>query len=46
MIFGEIEDNPYPPHINSMIEFLKKEGASDTEIEKIGFENAAKLLKL
>ena len=46
MIFGKIEDNPYPPHINSMIGFLKKEGASDAEIENIGFENAARLLKL
>ncbi len=46
MIFGKVEDNPYPPCIDAMIGFLEKEGASVQEIEKIGFDNAAKLLKI
>jgi len=45
-IFGRAEDNPYPPHIDAMIGFLRKEGANNAEIEKIGFENAAKLFKI
>lgn len=46
MIFGKIEDNPYPPCIDAMIGFLRQERASEEEIEKIGFGNAAKLLKI
>lgn len=46
MVFGKIEDNPYPPYIDAMIGFLRQEGASEQEIEKIGFGNAAKLLKI
>ena len=46
MIFGKVEDNPYPPCIDAMVSFLKQEGASGQEIEKIGFENVARLLKI
>ena len=44
-IFGveKAEDNPYPPGMDAMVDFLRKAGASSTTIEKIGFENAAEL---
>lgn len=40
------DENPYPPCIASMVGFMKRAGATDEEVERIGFENAASLLKL
>ena len=40
------EDNPYPPSVAAMVGFLKDAGASDDDIERIGFRNAAELLGL
>jgi predicted TIM-barrel fold metal-dependent hydrolase len=46
VIVGKVEDNPYPPCIDAMVGFLRQEGASDQDIEKIGFGNAARLFKI
>ncbi len=47
VVFGKtIKDNPYPPRLDLMINFLKEFGASDADIEKISFENTAQLLKI
>ena len=39
-------ENPYPPCVASMTLFLKNAGATEDAISQIGFENAAKLLRL
>ncbi len=41
-----VEENPFPPNIPTMIEFLVKAGASEQTVRAIGNENAARLLKL
>jgi predicted TIM-barrel fold metal-dependent hydrolase len=46
-MFGVEESmNPFPPKIESFINFLRKAGASDCAISRIAFENARELLKL
>jgi len=47
-IFGVAgaEDNPYPPSIASMVAFLKRAGADDETVERIGYRNAAELLRV
>jgi len=46
VLFGTVEENPYPPCVASMVGFLKQAGASDDTIERIAFRNAAELLRL
>jgi predicted TIM-barrel fold metal-dependent hydrolase len=48
MIFGtrKLEDNPYPPSVGAMIDLLKKAGANDTDVERIGYQNACELFKM
>jgi predicted TIM-barrel fold metal-dependent hydrolase len=47
IIFGKsIEENPYPPNVASLVGFLKEAGANDATIKAIGWDNAARLLKL
>ena len=45
-IFGvtSAEDNPYPPSVASMVAFLEEAGASEEDVARIGFGNAAGLL--
>jgi predicted TIM-barrel fold metal-dependent hydrolase len=48
MIFGmrKIEENPYPPSVDAMINLLRKAGASDVDVDRIGYQNAVKLFKI
>jgi predicted TIM-barrel fold metal-dependent hydrolase len=39
------KDNPFPPKVNSFVELLRKAGASEVDIERIGYENARELYK-
>jgi len=41
-----LKDNPYPPSVDAVVDFLRKAGASYADIEKIGYKNAAKLFKM
>jgi predicted TIM-barrel fold metal-dependent hydrolase len=44
-----IMDNPYPPSVDvvvTMIDFLKKAGANDTDVERIAYQNAVRLFKI
>lgn len=44
-MFGVDEaENPFPPEVASFVEFLRDAGASEEEIERIGWRNAAELL--
>ena len=45
-IFGveRPEDNPYPPGVESMVQFLRAAGADDGSIDRIGCQNARALL--
>ncbi len=46
-IFGTTPDeNPYPPSIEAMVEFLSEAGANEADIEGIVFQNAASLYRL
>jgi predicted TIM-barrel fold metal-dependent hydrolase len=46
-MFGYNENNnPFPPKVSSFTEFLRKAGASNEDIKRIGCENARELLKL
>ncbi|MFH1567944.1 MAG: amidohydrolase family protein, partial [Gemmatimonadota bacterium] len=36
--------NPYPPGVESMVGFLREAGATEAEIDRIGYRNAAELL--
>jgi len=46
-MFGVDEaQNPFPPEVASFAEFLRDAGASDEEIERIGWRNAAELMRL
>ena len=40
------EDNPFPPKVDSFIDFLRKAGATEADITRIGYENARELYKL
>ena len=48
VIFGvqRAEDNPYPPCVASMIEFLTQATASDAAVSQIAFQNASDLYDL
>jgi len=39
-------ENPFPPEVSSFVGFLKKAGATETDIERIGYENARELYRL
>jgi len=46
-MFGVDEaDNPFPPKVASFVKFLRDAGASEEDIERIGFENARELFGL
>ncbi len=40
------EENPFPPEVASFVGFLREAGASDEEIARIGWQNAAELYGL
>ena len=40
------ETNPFPPTVESFIGFLREAGASEEDIERIGWRNAAELLRI
>jgi len=40
------EENPFEPCVASMVQFLKEAGATDESVRLIGYENAARLLKI
>jgi predicted TIM-barrel fold metal-dependent hydrolase len=40
------EDNPFPPKVASIVEFLQAAGASDETVEQIAWRNAAELYRL
>jgi predicted TIM-barrel fold metal-dependent hydrolase len=40
------KDNPFPPKVDSFVEFLRKAGATEEDITRIGYENARELYKL
>lgn len=40
------KDNPFPPKVGSFVEYLRKAGASEADIARIGYENARELYKL
>lgn len=40
------EDNPFPPGVASMCDFLRRAGASEEAVSRIGFDNARQLLRL
>lgn len=43
-MFGlEEAENPFPPNVRSFARFLRKAGASDEDVERIGFGNARAL---
>jgi len=45
MVFGSSpEENPYPPSIESMTQFLLDAGCTEGEVDAIAFGNAAGLL--
>jgi len=48
MVFGHKapEENPYPPSVANMTQFLREAGAGEEEIADIAFNNAARLLKI
>ncbi len=48
MIFGHgaAQQNPYPPTVSNMAEFLKDAGATHRDIADIAYNNLARLLKL
>jgi predicted TIM-barrel fold metal-dependent hydrolase len=39
------KENPFPPAVDSFVGFLKKAGASEGDIARIGYENANELYK-
>jgi predicted TIM-barrel fold metal-dependent hydrolase len=45
-IFGveRPEDNPYPPRVETMVQFLEDAGADDDTVDRIGHRNAMELL--
>lgn len=46
-MFGVREaDNPFPPKVSSFVGFLRKAGANEADIERIGYDNARELYKL
>jgi hypothetical protein len=46
-MFGVSEqDNPFKPKVSSFVEFLRKAGATESDIIRIGYENARELYKL
>ena len=48
MIFDvdRVEDNPFPPSVPSLVRFLREAGASDADVERIAWRNAAALFGL
>ena len=40
------KDNPFPTKVDSFVEFLRKAGATEENIARIGYENARELYKL
>lgn len=38
--------NPFPPVVESFVGFLRKAGATEPDVERIGYRNARELLKL
>jgi len=40
------EQNPYPPRVASLVDFLVSAGASPETVRAIAFENAVRLLRL
>ena len=40
------KDNPFPPKVDSFVGFLRKAGATEANIARIGYENARELYKL
>lgn len=38
--------NPFPPEVASFVGFLRKAGASEADIDRIGYQNARELYKL
>lgn len=40
------KENPFPPKVSSFVEFLKKAGATEANIARIGYENALELYKI
>jgi predicted TIM-barrel fold metal-dependent hydrolase len=46
-MFGVKEaDNPFPPRVESFVGFLRKAGATESDIARVGYENARELFKL
>lgn len=46
-MFGMREEtNPFPPTVESFIGFLREAGASEEDIERIGWRNVAELLRI
>ncbi|HOJ22797.1 MAG TPA: TatD family hydrolase [Armatimonadota bacterium] len=46
-MFGVSEsENPFPPRVSSFVEFLRKAGASEEVIDRIGSRNATELFRL
>ena len=39
------ENNPYPPGVETFVGFLRKAGASESDISRIAYENARELYK-
>lgn len=39
-------DNPFPPRVESFLGYLRKAGASEETLSRIGYRNAAELLRL
>ena len=48
VIFGVTDpvDNPYPPSVESLADFLRGHGADEETVRAIGFGNAAELYGL
>jgi len=40
------DENPFPPCVGELARFLAEAGATDEEVDRIGFRNAAELLKI
>ncbi len=46
-MFGVAQDeNPFPPRVASLVDFLRAAGATDDDIRRIGWQNAAELYGL